>query len=615
MFPVLQAVLIALSFIGLCAAVRGALKLNRFIAPCVSACIVITLLTFCGMLRVLKYGFFILYFGGFAGLVYAYLIKKMKPDLPLIGLFALLTGYLLWRMNGEALFLCDDFSHWGLTARYILENDRFPDASAKLITFQSYPTGSAAFIYYICRTLGNREDLWIIAQNLLHALLMLPVFALLEKNRRVFAPVAAAAFLLLFKNARPLSTLCVDWLLALIGAGMAGIVLYERNKPVKALLTVLPCLTACVFFKSSGIFFSVCTAVLLAMTVPAERRSLRRKLFAAALLISFGAFMLWSLHVKVSFPAGFDTKHAVSLSTYTKHAAAKPLRTYFSIAARMLLNWLPPSRSRLFTLLFGASCLVWVLSVRRRRSELRPLCMETLRGLLVCAILYAVWFAMLYFMYIFSMSGDEARYIAAFDRYDSTGLLYISGIALIVMFRFLSALDISSVRAVRAASLLLCILALACTPLLSLNMYTAGYSTFHRDLINLDKKTAYNRAALHKLMEETEIPLKDGCFIVYGGMLENEQEPLSTTFYCSKYELQTPKATTIMRQTTQKYADAPYSLRTVPGGMRTADPFGALSETLPDCDAILILQRDPVFEALMEEFLKSGSFDIPVFYA
>lgn len=606
----LRAALLCLSFTGLCAASCAVLNLNRFIAHCFAACTVISVMTLCGMLHILKWGFFLLYFGGFAGLAYAYLFRRIRPEFPLIGLFALLAALLSLRLAGGRLFIADDFSQWALVLRHMLETDRFPDASARLVTFQSYPLGAASFLYYVCRTLGSREDLWMIAQNMLHALLLLPLFAHAEQNKKQLAPLLPVIFLLLFKSARPLSTLCVDWLLGLCGVGMAGIVLYYRNDPKKAFIAVLPCLTASVLLKSSGIFFSVCTAALLALAAP---RKYRIKLLPGALAVSIGMFLLWSLHVAVTFPAGFETKHAVSMTAYAQNASEKSPWVMLVIAAKIALAWLPPDHYRLFALLFAACCSALVLTVRRRQPELRQTCREALRGLFFCIAVYALWIVMLYLMYIFSMPEYEARNIAAFSRYDSTCLLYVTGLAIIIMLRFVNRLALSPGRTLRIACAAAAI-ALVFAPMISLNMAVPGLKGFYRDLIDRETFLPDHRTALDRISASNDLSDENGRYIIYCGAVPSASE-IHAAFYCSKYDLNTPDVITVMRRTAKAHAQQPYILRGIQGKLDTDDPIEALAVEIAQCDAVLILDRDPVFERLLSEYLSGISAKIPIFYA
>ena len=81
----LRGALFFASFCGLSAAAREALKLNRFVAPFFSASCAICALMFGGMLRALPVVFGLLYFGGFAGLIYVHFLRRVRPDFALIG--------------------------------------------------------------------------------------------------------------------------------------------------------------------------------------------------------------------------------------------------------------------------------------------------------------------------------------------------------------------------------------------------------------------------------------------------------------------------------------------------------------------------------------------------
>jgi len=120
---ILHGLLLALSFIGLCATARNSLKLDRFVAPFFTACSIIVLLMLGGMLRVLPYVFFAVYIGGFAGLVWTYFVRRVRPDFALIALLAAYAIYLVLRFYPCPLFRNDDVSHWGLVARYLLRHE------------------------------------------------------------------------------------------------------------------------------------------------------------------------------------------------------------------------------------------------------------------------------------------------------------------------------------------------------------------------------------------------------------------------------------------------------------------------------------------------------------
>lgn len=590
----------------MCAFFQRALKLDRLIAPCVAAGTVVTVLMLGGMAGILKPTLFLLYAGGFAGLIRFHGIRLRRSDLPLIALPALLILCLLLRFLPCRLSLTDDFSHWGLAARHLLESDAFPDRDSALITFQSYPLGTACFIYYICRLLPWNEGLWLVAQNLLMSLMILPVFACAGKHARRMAPVFPALFLLMFKSDRPLDTLVVDWLLSACGIAMAAMVLRYRSNPQKAVLATLPCMIACVWFKSCGIFFSVCTAVFLAQI--SDNR--RKKWTTLLLLLSacVGAFLLWNLHVRLAFPRGMDSKHAVSLNAYAQHASGKSLRVVLSIAKGMAFAWLPPSRYQVFAVLFFAFCFLTTAAQKKRPfPEARRV--KTRNALVVCIAVYVIWYMLLFAMYIFSMSVTEARRLAAFERYDSAGLVYAMGLACIILLNYISC---ASAPPKRHAVIAVAILSLLSAPMLDMQMEEESFRSFYADLVTRSTSLPAHRSAPRTMLETYGIPGENGRYIICLGAGESTAG-ITLAGYTSKYELRTPHLAILMRSTAEKYADTPYCWRTMQEKAYVSDPAEKLA-AFADYDAILIYEEDPVLETQLAESLSAAGTEIPVLY-
>lgn len=310
----LRALTLCASFAGLCAEFRTLLKLDRFVAPFAAGCAVIAALMLTGMAGMLQVGFFTLYIAGFLGLIHVYAVRKIRPDFPLIGLMLVFAAALVWRFRGCPLHHCDDISHWGLVARTILERNALPSAATPTIKFQAYPVGSAAFIYYIGRTIANREDVFVIAQTFLMGISFLPMLSHIRNNRRWLYPVAAVAFLFLLQRNQYAVNLQVDWLLPFMGLGaIASVTRHRDDLPQAMTVTFLFCF-AIVYIKNSGMFFALWTVI--ALLWAARRKGWKTSrliaLFAAGVAAFAGAYLLWSLRVKLAYPAGFDTKHAVN---------------------------------------------------------------------------------------------------------------------------------------------------------------------------------------------------------------------------------------------------------------------------------------------------------------
>ena len=82
-------------------------------------------------------------------------------------LFLLLAGWFLYTLYGMKLTGYDDFTHWGIAARILVQEGRFPLPTDRGLTFQAYPPGSAVMIFVFSRFTGLREEwAWLYAQAL-----------------------------------------------------------------------------------------------------------------------------------------------------------------------------------------------------------------------------------------------------------------------------------------------------------------------------------------------------------------------------------------------------------------------------------------------------------------
>lgn len=607
LFTVLRGLLLCLSFIGLCAFSRSTLKINRFCAPFFSACTVIMVLMLCGMLRILPYGFGALYIGGFAGLIYAYFIRRTRPDWALIAAFAAFSAYLIWRFWPCTLFRNDDVSHWGLVARYLLENDAFPDRTTSIVFFQSYPLGSASFIYYICRAVSNCEGLWLAAQNLLLGIFFLPVFAHIRGNRRWLVPITALLFVYLFKYNRVLVNLQVDWLLGFFGIGVGAAILSHKDDLRRALLIAIPAVCAVVYIKNSGMFFAM-EAVIITACIARSHKLPRRKIAAIAVLgtlLFVGAYLLWTLHIRLSFSAALESKHAISLDAYAHQAAEKGGAFILDIAWKMLLSLIPRQFYQLFACAFMAAAFACVPLVCRFVPELRPVQKKLLLKLVACTAVYVVWYVMLYAMYVFSMPAAEATVLASFYRYNATGLLCMIGLTTITMLDFLSHPALKPGRAVKITGAAAVACCLAAAPFLDL-----ANSNIYVQLLTRDTDLLPIRERLIAAREEYNLP-KGGKYLIFA-IDGAEDRPLYTTCYQIKYELYT--ADQLLIALMSDGAEQVYGYGVPNGNATIGDPRQFILDHINEIDAFLLIDEDPGMEALLADMPELAQCDTPIIY-
>lgn len=605
----LKALLLGLSFCGLCAAARCLFKLDRFIAPFAAVCGVISILMLSGMLRILPVGFGLLYLGGFAGLIYAWFVRRVRPDFALMALLALYAALLAWRFHGAQIHQTDDVSHWALVARYLLEENRFPDGSFSLIFFQSYPLGSASFIYYVSRTLGLREDVWIAAQNLLYGLLYLPVFAHAKHNKRLCIPVAAGLFVFLFQYNRNLTVLQVDQLLPFFGIGMAASILYYRSDLRRAAGLFLIGAMSVVYIKNSGMFFAFCSLALL--TVVARRSGLCGKKLALLALggaaFTVVAYLLWVFHVKLSYPAGLSTKHAISLTSYAAQLMEKGGETISLIAAEMVRQLLHPVSRRLwaigFLLLFGGAAVFGCLHLEGQRSRLHA----TVRALLGCVAMLAIWYVLLFGMYVFSMPTDEAILLASFPRYEGTGLTYFIGLTALVMLCFYSRPSLTLTPLTRR----LCLAAYAVATVYLVFSFFNGSGIF-RTLLGPLSESGFRQRLIYA---KDELQLTDGGrYLVFvdhyapGRFSHN-------SYYYAKYEYRTADMVFIARYDPTEDGQTEYACISNGAVEFDTDPSTFIRRYIDTCDAFIIADEDPQFDAAVADFMQTYGGDTPVFNA
>jgi len=614
----LRAVLLGASFCGLCATARNSLKIDRFVAPFAVACGVIAALMFAGMLRLLQYGFWAVYLAGFAGLVYTYVIRRARPDFALIGLLAAFAALLTWRLYPCTLSYSDDISHWGLVARHMLRANAFPDAAMDTLRFSSYPPGSASFIYYISRTLSHHEGIWMIANNFLMGIFFLPVLSHIRSNRALSGTFVAAVFLALFGVINPVETLRVDWQLGFFCVGVTSALSWYREDLKRALFVGVPAMIAVVFFKSSGLFFAALTVLCLA-TIAARGERPRAAVWRVLLLGAacfLGAYLLWTLNVRLTFPAGLDSKHAVSISAYAERASSRGVDFMLLIARKMASMLLRPSITQIVGALFVLGCAAACLIVAKANPGLRRELPRALKGILSGVGVHAVWLVMVFFMYVFSMPTDEALALASFSRYNDTGLICMIGMAAVALVDFLGRGPLPKpFRALYWGALALLLAAAVVRP-------AAVSGQFRRTTVGYNRLRTRLIAAREALQADA-----GGKYMIYWNEGTGNHLDYSM-YYHVKYEFDTPRISGIMRRREPDEAGAFEYLKVesakadndpsaghAVGREYGDDPIDYIRGHIGEFDALIVVDEDAEFEAALNSFIAEYRGGTPILFA
>ena len=294
--------------------------INRYFLPSLTVAVQVTVLFLAGLLNVLKEATIILYLIGFYGILKSF--YQRKSILFLKYYFKLGYGFLFLVMMIAALYVrgkifvgFDNFSHWALVVRRMLEVNRYPNFEDTLIAFQEYPLGSATYLYYFAKLTGRSESLQMLGQAYMIVASVLPLFAFAKRNRLAAAIVMFFFVNFLFVYNIPIVDLLVDTLLPLIG--ICGLVFTYQNcreKELKLNLLFSSCYMVQILqTKNSGIFFVILIVIVLLLFAKKNKSYLQN---IAASAVPFLSLLLWQKHCQYVFPSAALSKHAMTIENY-----------------------------------------------------------------------------------------------------------------------------------------------------------------------------------------------------------------------------------------------------------------------------------------------------------
>ncbi|MBQ8536534.1 MAG: hypothetical protein IJ461_03920, partial [Clostridia bacterium] len=193
-----------------------------------------------------------------------------------LGLLLFLGILLAVYLNDKKLTHYDNFSHWGTIVKSMVLERALPGRDSSLITFQSYPPGSAVFIYYILQGIGWSESHALIAQGLLIISFALALLAGMPQQKKLLWLAVFLGFsLFLCFNYVTIHDLLVDALLACCGLACSIYIMTSYSKRgANAWLAVMLC--ACYLIKNSGLFYVAINTALLFVCVLRQGDSAKR---------------------------------------------------------------------------------------------------------------------------------------------------------------------------------------------------------------------------------------------------------------------------------------------------------------------------------------------------
>ncbi len=412
---IIRIILLCISCYGWCAYMVHKKKIKVEFALSTLIAGIGSIVFFAGILNMLaEISFFICGLGillASCSLVKRESIRQMLSPGMVVFLVALIAlGGLLY---GTKYTGYDNFSHWGVVARLIVRENRFPNMQDEIVSFQSYPTGSASFIYYVCKITGiHAEWMMLYAQAVAIVALLIPIFAFVKKKSSIIIGICTVVLALC--AVEPLSELHVDTLL--VAAGTAGFLLcLFKDKIFEHYWAIIPNLIFLISIKNSGVFFVV---IIIAYIIVFTTKKDWKKI-SLFILSSIFTLLAWQKHVKNVFSDGMTAKHSLSLEYFKNVFGDKDKDEILEILYNFLENVFSIHNEFIIFLVLALGLIA--IAKYMKCTNLA----DIKKKIVFYVVIYILYQLSLLGMYIFSMPTNEAINVASYDRYHMTMVTFL----------------------------------------------------------------------------------------------------------------------------------------------------------------------------------------------
>lgn len=326
-------------------------------------------------------------------------------------------------LYGDKFTNYDNFSHWALVLKVLMRENRFPNFMDTDIMFQSYPLGSASFIYYVCKILGvHAEWLQMYAQAMLMSGILVSLFAFSKKWQSNL--LLGMGNIILLAGNTSITALLVDSLLPIIALGGIAFCIYYKNNLQDKLWWIIPYITFLISVKNSGIFFVIVILIYALTVLKNDKKSLKQ--WFCVMLSPLLILLLWQKHVKLVFDNGLMAKHSMSFSNFESVFEKKGWESITTIFFQVIENTFSVSNHILIIVIF--IFLLWLFEQRQKEKVNKNSIKEIA---CIIAFSYMAYQLSLLGMYLFTMPLEEAVVLASYSRYHDTILLFAAGIFLV----------------------------------------------------------------------------------------------------------------------------------------------------------------------------------------
>lgn len=408
----------------------------EFILPMVFTLIGI-IIFLAGILNMMREITVIVCLGGIIFLIYALVKKEFKfkniLNVNFLILFVIFL-YLTVICGKMHLLHYDNFSHWGLIVKTMFMKNALPNFENAIIEFKDYQPGSACFIYYFGALTGKTEGSMIIAQNYLLVAYFFSLFIFTnskDKNKiksYILKVLVVVFFLFVLFGNILFNDLLVDTLVSVMSICSMAVLYYFRNDLKRAFIYVLPLSIYLFLVKNIGIVlvgFNCLGLLYLGFRNKKVKKGFIYSIITGIITVLF--FYIWSRHVSYVYgDLSLYSKHALSSSNVLNELRAKGWDKIFEFFSIYLKHFMDVVNNMPNIYILGINGILILMIVLYKKFR-----KKTVWWLIICDVIYLLYYAILGVMYLLSMPWAEASYLAGFDRYMLTIVFIVIGLVLI----------------------------------------------------------------------------------------------------------------------------------------------------------------------------------------
>lgn len=416
-----------ISFIGITCFGSEKLNIRRNVAPVWTAsCIVFILYAFAitGYLQVGLMGSYIV--GGIMFLLMVKDWRNLRQQIVILLMVGLISVYIYFVTRGSLNAAWDDFSHWFRMAKAVYYDNNLPTTLD--IHFRTYVPGTALWIYYVTKGIGFSSANCFFAQNVLSVMCLLSIFGGLDfvtKESDVLKKTMKAGIVLLMSVCLLAVTCGVFELQVDTVIPLFALVLFNSIENDGSLVEILPIIGMLILVKNTSILF----AIILVVYLINSKKLISKKVvygFASGVIVLI-YLVAWNIRGKMVYGEMFnESSQSISLRRYLQLLGEN--KDNLIVIIKNFFQKLFVSNSEEYAILWISICTYIIYYIILKRNiNISYVKIVKKRNILmgVTGILYILF---LLLTYILSMSPNEAKSLAGFDRYIGSVIVFVVGI-------------------------------------------------------------------------------------------------------------------------------------------------------------------------------------------